>query len=186
MRSLQEERAVLAILARINHQIALSFGDLKKIFKKGEIVTISNYLDPRLISFLDVSARDEAIDQLVSNLEKSDKLKDRNAFFAAILEREKIVSTGIGLGVAIPHAKLKGYPDFFISVGIQRGQGIEWNALDGGPVHLIFMIGGPEDRQTEYLKILSHLTLAIKNEERRKKLLKAKTPQEVIDLFLGC
>lgn len=149
-------------------------------------MTISNYLDPRLISFLDVNARDDAIDELVSALEKSDKLKDRNAFYAAILDREKIVSTGIGLGVAIPHAKLKEYSDFFIAIGIQRTRGIEWNALDGGPVRLIFMIGGPEDRQTEYLKILSHLTLAIKNEERRKKLLKAKTPQEVIELFQGC
>ena len=176
----------LAILARINHQIALSIADLRKIFKKGDIVTISNYLDARLISFLDVSARDDAIDQLVSSLERSNKLQDSTGFYHAILEREKIVSTGIGLGVAIPHAKLKGYPDFFIAVGIQKKEGIEWNALDGGLVRLIFLIGGPEDKQTEYLKILSHLTMAIKNEERRKKLLKAKTPKEVIDLFQGC
>lgn len=175
----------LAILARINHQIALSIADLRKFFKKGEIVTISSYLDPRLISFLDVSTRDEAIDKLVSALEKSNKLQDRNLFFQAILEREKIVSTGIGLGVAIPHAKIKGYPDFFIAVGIQKKEGIEWNALDANPVHLIFLIGGPENKQTEYLKILSHLTMAIKNQERRKKLLKAKTAQEVVDLFQG-
>ena len=176
----------LAILARINHQIALSVADLKKIFKKGKVVTISNYLDARLISFLDVSGRDDAIDKLVTSLDKSGKLQDRTAFYHAILEREKIVSTGIGLGVAIPHAKLKGYPDFFIAVGIQKKEGLEWNALDGGSVRLIFLIGGPEDKQTEYLKILSHLTLAIKNEERRKKLLKATTSQEVIDLFHGC
>lgn len=176
----------MAILARINHQIALSIADLRKIFKKEDIVTISNYLDARLISFLDVGARDDAIDQLVSSLEKSKKLQDRADFFHAIMEREKIVSTGIGLGVAIPHAKLKGYSDFFIAVGIQKKEGIEWNALDGAPVRLIFLIGGPEDRQTEYLKILSHLTMAIKNEERRKKLLKARTAQEVIDLFQGC
>jgi nitrogen PTS system EIIA component len=176
----------LAILARINHQIVLGITDLKKIFKKGKAVTISNYLDPRLISFLDVSARDDAIDHLVSILEQSGKLQDRQAFYSAILEREKIVSTGIGLGVAIPHAKLKGYPGFFIAVGIQKKEGIEWNALDGGQVRLIFLIGGPEDKQTEYLKILSHLTLAIKDEERRKRLFKAQTPQEVIDLFHGC
>ncbi len=176
----------LAILARINHHIALSIDDFKKIFKKEGVVTISNYLDARLISFLDVSTRDDAIDHLVGVLEKSNKLQDRATFCSAILERERIVSTGIGLGVAIPHAKLKGYPDFFIAVGIQKKEGIEWNALDGGLVRLIFLIGGPEDKQTEYLKILSHLTLAIKNQERRKKLLKAKDAQEVIDLFQGC
>jgi PTS system nitrogen regulatory IIA component len=119
-------------------------------------------------------------------LEKAGKIKHRDAFYHAILEREKIVSTGIGLGVAVPHAKLEGYQEFFIAIGIQKKKGIEWNALDGAPVKLIFMIGGPENRQTEYLKILSHLTMAIKNEERRKKILKAVSPSDVIELFAGC
>ena len=62
--------------------------------------------------------------------------------------------TGIGIGVAIPHAKLEGYSDFFIAIGVQKKKGIDWNALDGSDVKLIFMIGGPENKQTEYLKIL--------------------------------
>lgn len=176
----------LAILARINHQIALGFGDLKKLFKKGELVAISDYLDARLVLFLESEQRDEALQELVTVLDNSGKLVNRHLFYSAILEREKIVSTGIGLGVAIPHAKLESYGDFFIAIGIQRKKGIEWNALDAAPVRLIFMIGGPENKQTEYLKILSHLTMAIKNEERRKKLLKARTPEEVIELFAGC
>jgi PTS system nitrogen regulatory IIA component len=176
----------LAILARINHQIAASLGDLKKRFKRGEVVAISDYLDPRLVLFLESENRDDALQELVALLNKSAKLRNPELFYQAILEREKIVSTGIGLGVAIPHAKLEGYDDFFIAIGIQRKKGIEWNALDGAPVRLVFMIGGPDNKQTEYLKILSHLTMAIKNEERRKKLLKAYNPQEVIELFAGC
>ncbi len=172
----------LAILARINHQIS----DLCKFFKKGESVAISNYLDARLVLFLDVENRDAALSALVHALDGAGKLRDKNFFYHAILEREKIVSTGIGIGVAIPHAKLSGYEDFFIAVGIQKKRGIEWNALDGSLVRLIFMIGGPENKQTEYLKILSRLTMAIKDEERRKKLLKAISPQQVIDLFEGC
>lgn len=173
---------VLAILARINHRI----GDLKKFFKRGEIVTISDYLDPHLVVFLESETRDEVLQELVGVLNKAAKLKEALIFYHAILEREKIVSTGIGLGVAIPHAKLEGYDDFFIAIGIQKKKGIEWNALDGAPVRLVFLIGGPENKQTEYLKILSHLTMAIKNEERRKKLMKAYNPQEVIELFTGC
>jgi PTS system nitrogen regulatory IIA component len=180
------ERAALAILARINQQIAAGLGDLKKLFKKGESVAISNYLDERLVLFLNVDSRDEALEQLVGLLEKGGKLKNSKVFHDAILEREKIVSTGIGLGVAIPHAKLQGYDEFFIAIGIQAKKGIEWNALDNAPVRLIFMIGGPENKQTEYLKILSHLTMAIKNEERRKKLLKTYDAKEVIALFTGC
>jgi len=177
----------LAILARINHQIAIGINDLRKFLKKGEIVAISNYLDDRLVSFLNVDNRNAALVELVDVLDASGKLVNKQSFYKAILEREKIVSTGIGMGVAIPHAKLEGYQDFFIAIGIQKKEiGIEWNALDGQPVKVIFMIGGPENKQTEYLKILSHLTIAIKDEERRKKLLKATTPEEVIALFEGC
>jgi nitrogen PTS system EIIA component len=175
----------LAILARINYQIAGSLSDLKRRFMKGEEVTISKYLDTRLVTFLEVMSQEEALRKMIDLLDAEGKLIDKENFFRAILERERIVSTGIGMGVAIPHAKREGYRDFFIAIGIQSKKGIEWNALDGLPVRLIFMIGGPENRQTEYLKILSRLTTAIKEEERRKQLLKATRPEEVIALFEG-
>lgn len=167
----------MAILALINNQLGI---------KQAESGTISDYLDESLVLFLNAETRDEALQQLTAALTKEGKLKSPQAFHQAIAEREKIVSTGIGLGVAVPHAKLQGYEDFFIAIGIQSKKGIEWNALDGAPVHLIFMIGGPDNRQTEYLKILSHLTTAVKNEERRKKLLKAYDAKAVIALFAGC
>jgi nitrogen PTS system EIIA component len=159
---------------------------LKKYFKKEEEMAISNYLDERLVLFLEEDNRDDAILRLVELLDARGKLRNRYGFHSAILEREKIVSTGIGIGVAIPHAKLEGYEDFFIAIGIQKKKGIEWNALDGSLVKLVFMIGGPDNRQTEYLKILSRLTQSIKDEERRKKLLKCGSVQEVLDLFIGC
>jgi nitrogen PTS system EIIA component len=159
-------------------------GNLRKL--KEEEPIISRYLDERLVLFLEADHRNEALQALVSALSGAGKLHDESAFYQAILEREKIVSTGIGIGVAIPHAKLAGYSDFFIAIGIQKKKGIDWNALDGSLVRLVFMIGGPEDKQTEYLKILSHLTIAIKDEERRKKLLSATTASEVLDLFKGC
>ena len=176
---------VLAIQARIN-QIAFYWNDLKKLFRKGADVTISDYLDERLVLFLEVSSRDEALHQLVASLDRAGRLQDADQFYQAILDREKIVSTGVGLGVAIPHAKLKGYPDFFIAIGIVTKQGLDWQALDGCAVRLIFLIGGPDNRQTEYLKILSHVTMAIKSEDRRKKMLKATSPKEIIALFAGC
>ena len=147
---------------------------------------ISHYLSQQLVLFLNASTRDLALDELISHLEKTGKLQNAKAFREAINEREKVASTGIGLGVAVPHAKLHGYDDFFIVIGIQNKKGIEWNALDKAPVNLIFLIGGPENRQTEYLKILSHVTMAVKNEERRKKMLRAQDAKEVIALFEGC
>lgn len=173
----------LAILARINHQISLGFSDLRKLFKRDNVLAISDYLDEDLVLFMQADNRDDALNRLVDLLEEKKKLQDPKRFYQAILEREKIVPTAIGLGVAVPHAKLHCYKDFFIAIGIQVQQGLEWNALDGMPVQLIFMIGGPDNRQTEYLRILSHLTMAIKNKERRKQLLECHCTKKVIELF---
>ncbi len=145
---------------------------------------ISKYLNPKLVKHLNVDERDAALRTLVELLDSEEKLLDKDAFYQAILEREKIVSTGIGMGVAVPHAKLSGYPTFFIAIGIHQ-KGIPWDALDGVPVRLVFMIGGPDDKQTEYLQLLSRLTLAIKDEERRKKMLQLSKPEEIIALFRG-
>jgi PTS system nitrogen regulatory IIA component len=146
------------------------------------MIKISKYLDPRLVAYLDVDTRDEAIKELVKLIHKTGRLQDQHAFYEAIIERERIVSTGIGMGAAIPHAKLSAYDDFFIAIGVIR-KGLDWNALDGSPVRVIFMIGGPDDKQTEYLQILSSLTQAIKDEQIRKKMLTLNSPEDMIELF---
>lgn len=144
---------------------------------------ISDYLDSRLITFLDMDTRDSAIHALIDLLDQEGHLPEKLAFQKAIFAREQLVSTGIGMGVAIPHAKLTELNDFFIVIGIQSKKGLDWNALDKAPVRLIFMIGGPEDRQTEYLQILSLLTSAIRDVELRKKLLNARSSKEALELF---
>ncbi|MBF5059326.1 PTS sugar transporter subunit IIA [Candidatus Neptunochlamydia vexilliferae] len=150
-------------------------------------MTLSEFIQRAAISFLEVEDRDEALKRLVDSLADAGHLPEKEEFLDAILKREKIVSTGIGMGVAIPHAKLPDFDRFFLVVGLQKGkEGIEWDALDGAPVRLIFMIGGPASEQTEYLKVLSRLTAAIKDEERRKNLLTAKTKEDVVALFEGC
>jgi len=83
----------------------------------------------------------------------------------------------------VPHAKLTGLSRFFIAIGIQSKKGIDWNALDKAPVRLVFLIGGPEGRQTEYLKILSQLTSAIKDLDLRREILQMQTGEDVIALF---
>ncbi|MCC5832015.1 MAG: PTS sugar transporter subunit IIA [Chlamydiales bacterium] len=152
--------------------------------RNGPHLLISKYLNPSLVKLLEVESRDAALRSLVDLLDEQGKLKEKEAFYQAILEREQIVSTGIGMGVAVPHAKLPGYDTFFIAIGIHR-KGIAWEALDGVPVRLVFMIGGPDDKQTEYLQLLSRLTLAIKDEERRKKILQLTKPEDIIALFRG-
>jgi PTS system nitrogen regulatory IIA component len=168
----------LAILERIN-----PFVERLRPFKKKVPMKISDYLDAQFVAFLDVSTRDEAIDALIDLLRGKKKLQDPEGFRRAIFHREELVSTGIGMGVAIPHAKMHHFSDFFIVMGIQKKKGLDWNALDKVPVRLIFMIGGPENKQTEYLQILSLLTGAIRDAELRKELLKAVSADEAVSLF---
>ncbi len=148
------------------------------------MAVISQYLDPKLITFLDGESRDEILAKLVKLVKASGKLRDESSFLQAIINREKIVTTGIGMGVAIPHAKLPSFDDFFIALAILK-EGIDWKALDNAPVRIIFMIGGPDNKQTEYLQILSGLTTAIKDESRRKNLLRQENPEGVVKLFEG-
>ena len=146
------------------------------------MVTILKYLDVKLIRFFESKTREELMGGLVNLLEEQGKLQDKESFQKALLDREKIISTGIGMGVAIPHAKLPNYDSFFIAIGIQP-KGIEWQSLDDLPVQLIFMIGGPDNMQTRYLQVLSQLTSVIKDEELRKEIIKASSPEEVFSLF---
>ena len=146
-------------------------------------LSIENYLDPNHVVFLKAKDRNEAISELVAIAHQTGKLKNREAFEQAVLQRENIVSTGVGVGVAIPHAKMTSCENFFIVVGIQHGKALDWESLDGAPVKLIFLIGGPPDRQTDYLQILSNITSRIKHSPFRKTLLSADTPKQVVAAF---
>lgn len=146
------------------------------------MINISKYLDPNLIIFLEAETRDEVLKAIVNTLHQSGKITDTSFFYKAVLDRESIVSTGIGMGVAIPHAKLQSYGNFFVAIAILK-KGIDWGAIDGAPVRLVFLIGGPDDKQTEYLQILSRLTFALKDEQRRKKLLTLNSATAIIDLL---
>ncbi len=171
----------MAILERIKKATGIS--DLLDRFRKKRALSISDYVNFRSIGFLKSKNRNDAILELINLLERNGTLKDKKAFYKAILEREKIVSTGIGMGVAIPHAKLKSFDDFFISIGIQRFNPIDWKSIDKFPVRIIFLIGGPETRQNEYLQLLSKLTAAIKDEYLRKSLLRLDNTQAIAKLF---
>ncbi|MBI3211891.1 MAG: PTS sugar transporter subunit IIA [Simkania negevensis] len=158
---------------------------MNQLFRKDESRYFSKLLEEGVVSFLNTLDRDQTLYELVGALKEEGKISKEEEFYQAILKREAIVSTGVGMGVAIPHAKLPIFQEFFIAIGIQKGKkGIEWHSLDQAPVKLIFMIGGPVDQQTRYLKILSHLTASIKDEEKRKSLLRASSKEEVISLII--
>ena len=146
------------------------------------MIQLADYLDEQLVIFLDAATKEEVLVSLVDLVVQKKELPARDRFYQAIIDREKLVSTAIGLGVAIPHAKLPVYSDFFVGIAILH-KGIDWNAIDDSLVRLVFLIGGPENRQTEYLKILSSLTVAMRDEQVRRRLITATSPQSVVAIL---
>ncbi|WP_139414258.1 PTS sugar transporter subunit IIA [Chlamydia abortus] len=146
--------------------------------------SLFSLLSPNLIMFLNKTSREEILQDLTDLASTAGLLENKEEFFQALVTRENIMSTGIGMGVAIPHGKLPSCSDFFIAIGIHP-QGILWDAIDGALVRLVFLIGGPDNAQAEYLKLLSILTLSLRDESRRQKLLQVTTTEEVMNVFLG-
>ena len=146
--------------------------------------SISQYLSEDLILFLDSNSKEEILDDLVEVLDQKKKLYDKKTFIKTILDRENLISTGISKEVAIPHAKQKPSRKlgFFIAIGIQKN-GVDWNSLDNLPVKLIFLIVGPEDKQTEYLQLLASLTSIIRDEKIKEEILNLEAPEEIFNLF---
>ncbi|EPP35975.1 PTS system mannose-specific EIIBCA component [Chlamydia avium] len=146
--------------------------------------SLFSLLSPKLVMFLNKNSRDEILRDLTDLANSAGFLESKEEFFQALVARENIMSTGIGMGIAIPHGKLNSCSSFFIVIGI-HSQGILWDAIDGALVRLVFLIGGPDNAQSEYLQLLSSLTLSLKDEARRQKLLQVQTIEEVMNVFLG-
>ncbi len=145
-----------------------------------DLQPIAFYLKTEAIFFLDEAPKFELLVDFCHKLRKAELIDDEKAFREAVFEREKLVSTGVGLGIALPHAKLDALEDFFIACAILKDGTCDWESIDQLPVKVIFLIGGPSNQQLKYLKLLSELTLKIKQKHVRAQLFKAKTRAEVL------
>ena len=143
--------------------------------------SIAPYIKTNLIIELEGSEKESALRQVMNVLESENLLPDPKGFFDKILERERESSTGIGLGVAIPHARVSGLEDIIIAVG-RSLQGIEFTTPDGTPVRLIFMIA-VNNNQGEYLKIISRISWLVRNEQFRKQLQFCATVEDLYNLL---
>ena len=126
--------------------------------------------------------KSEAIVELTKLLEKSGKLDNIDKTLEALKEREKLGSTGIGKGVAIPHAKTEFAKDLVIAFGVSK-QGVNFNSVDDEKVNLFFAFASPLKNNQTYLKILARISRLIRNDDFREKLLGAKTPEQVLELI---
>ena len=126
--------------------------------------------------------KEEVIKEMVDYLYQHKKIDDRNRILKAILDREKIMSTGVGDHVAIPHGKAEGVSDIVALFGITEHD-IDFHSIDNKPVRLIFMLVGPPDKTGPHLKALSRISRLMHKGEFRDRLLNSSTPEEVMDII---
>ena len=144
---------------------------------------IMDFLCPDAIS-LNFEAQDKktAITEMVELLAECKKIKKPAEVIETVLEREKLGSTGIGQGVAIPHGKTDSVADQVGALAISQ-KGVEFNSLDGEPVYIIFLLVGPVEVAGQHLKALSRISRLFKDKFFRQALRDAKTKDDVIKII---
>ncbi len=146
------------------------------------MIDLKEHLDPARVKDLHGTTKDAVLEEMVALVATSEAVKDRVSLLAAVRERERVLSTGIGLGIAIPHAKIAGVSKFVVAVG-RHTAGIEFDAIDARPVHLVVLIAGPQDAQDRYLRLLARLSGRLKQDDVRKRILAAKDPAEIVAIL---
>ncbi len=135
--------------------------------------------DDHVIIPLKSHDKQEIIEEMVDHLYDTKKIKNRDKILKAILDREKVMSTGVGDHVAIPHGKADGVKDIVASLGITASD-VDFHSIDNKPVRLIFLLVGPPDKTGPHLKALSRISRLMHREDFRAKLLASKTAKEVM------
>ena len=147
--------------------------------RKEKMKSLSRLISPDRITRIDEDNKDDCLRSLVKCLSESESLGNEDSIFEAIMDRERLLSTGFGLGLAIPHAKLNIIDDFIVGLAIHR-DGVPFDSLDEQPVHILVMILGPDQQQDEYLKVLSRVTAFLK--DQREKILSLEDNEEIYKL----
>ncbi|MGH7461248.1 MAG: PTS sugar transporter subunit IIA [Longimicrobiales bacterium] len=139
-----------------------------------ELLTVDRIKIP-----LESTTKDAVLRELVGVIANGNEDQQHSELLRAVREREAVLSTGIGNGVAIPHGKSAVIPELRMAAGTAH-QPVDFDALDGQPVHLLFLLVGPESAAGPHIKALSRIARLIRNDDVRKSLMAARTPHEFI------
>lgn len=144
---------------------------------------LSKFCDETLVTFnLRSTDKGSVIEELVDLVATSKMVKDRDQLLSDIKEREELVTTGVGYGVAFPHAKTKSVKGIVIAFG-RTSDGIGFDAMDHKDVFMFFLIAAPEDAIGAHLNVMARLSYLMKSADNREKLMAASSPGDVLALM---
>ena len=146
------------------------------------MVSVTDYTGLKYIKNIDSSDKFEAIEELARVFDGSGLCDDIDSLVNALKEREGIMSTGIGAGIAIPHAKIPGVKEMAFAIGISE-KGIDFDSMDGHAVNLIILVIAGEKQHKDYLRLLSNIMAILKKEPIKEKIIKASNSEEILEIL---
>lgn len=135
-----------------------------------------------IISDLKGETKEEVINELVDLFKDDLRVEDIEKVRSAVLEREKVMSTGVGKGFAIPHGKTNAVKEIIGSFGRIK-DGIDYESLDGNPVNLVFLLVGKDNLISTHIKLLSRISRLMNKDDFRHRLAEANSADEIVKLF---
>ncbi len=145
-------------------------------------IDLRDHLSEAQVLDLRAKTKDAVLVEMVDAVATTDAVSDRDELIDAVRQRERILSTGIGLGIAIPHARISTVGNFVVAVG-RHAEGIDFESIDQQPVNIVVLIAGPKDTQKPYLELLAQLSKRLKLAEVRERIAGGASPSEVVDLL---
>lgn len=148
-----------------------------------EAILLKDILTPERVLRLQSTSKQDALDALVDVLAAAPEVRNRDELAREVDERENLMSTGIGFGIAVPHVRLASVKDLVMAVGV-NDRGLEdYASLDDEPVRIICMVAARDGQHAQYLKTLAAISGLLKETEVRTQLLEASEPNDIYDIL---
>lgn len=146
-------------------------------------MNIFSLLEPQtVLPNLEVKDKTEILHRLVSALEGKVSKETSGKILKAVIERENIMSTGVGKGLAIPHGKTAAVEQTYAAFAVLK-EPVEYEAIDHKPVNMVFLLVGPQSSNSLHIKMLSRISRLMNNSDFRSRLRKCTTSEEIIEQF---
>lgn len=146
-------------------------------------MNIKEMIEPHLVKFsFESQSKEEAIEQIIDLMDESGYLADKKQYLADVYAREGETATGMGMGLAIPHARSAGVAKTCFSL-VHLERPVKWESLDDVPVEYIIMLAVPDNESNEFLSLLSGLSMKLVDDEFRENLYAAKKIEDIYVAF---
>jgi len=144
---------------------------------------VSELLKPEfIIPELKGESKEDIINELIDLFKNDPRVDDIEKVRSAVLDREKVMSTGVGKGFAIPHGKTNAVKEIVGAFGKIK-DGIDYQSLDGNPVQLVFLLVGKDNLISTHIKLLSRISRLMNKDDFRHRLREANSADEIVKLF---